>query len=274
MACGLLVSGVMAYADIRRCLLRGAWCQMRVPSSKMRVFCFDRYIFRMKFPTGTGFTYRNLHSFARFPCDSTAFLLRARSVKLMDCFFHNFSSNVPFASGQISRVTNRTRLHPFARSWLYNATAVRGALWWLRKCHIVNYANHQHSPFARRWHDFRQAAARCFKLHFPRYRLVKVSWKSVQPFPRTVVSYFLRTEKKQKNKKTKKNICKTYTYIVPKISTICRNLTKFWQKLSLHSFFRHGVCTHTERTYMTHVCNICVHIWVMYALYMFIYVTV
>jgi len=43
---------------------------------------------------------------------------------------------------------------------------------------------------------------RC-KLHFPRYRLVKVSWKSVQPFPRMVVSYFLRTEKAEK--KTKKN---------------------------------------------------------------------
>ena len=60
----------------------------------------------------------------------------------------------------------RTRLHQFARSLLYNATA-GGALWWLRKSHIVNYAKHQHSPFARRRHDFRQAAARRFKLHFP-----------------------------------------------------------------------------------------------------------
>ena len=59
-----------------------------------------------------------------------------------------------------------TRLHKFARSLLYNATA-GGALWWLRKTHIVNYAKHQHSPFARRRHDFRQAAARRFKLHFP-----------------------------------------------------------------------------------------------------------
>jgi len=58
-----------AYADIRR----GSpvrWCQMRVRSSKMRVFSFDRYIFSMKFPTG--FTCRNLHGFAPFPCDSTA----------------------------------------------------------------------------------------------------------------------------------------------------------------------------------------------------------
>ena len=103
-----------------------------------------------------------------------------------------------------------TRLNPFARLWFYNATAVRGALWWLRESHSVNYANHQHSPFARPRHDFRQAAARRCKLHFPRHRLVKVSWKSVQTFPRTVVSYFLRTEKSKK--KQKKNICKTYTH--------------------------------------------------------------
>ena len=55
--------------DIRRdSLVR--LCQMRVLSSKMRVFSFERYIFRMKFRTG--FTYRNLHGFARFPCDSRA----------------------------------------------------------------------------------------------------------------------------------------------------------------------------------------------------------
>jgi len=36
-------------------------------------FSFDRYTFSMKFPTG--FTYRNLHGFARFPGDSTALLL-------------------------------------------------------------------------------------------------------------------------------------------------------------------------------------------------------
>jgi len=39
-----------------------------------------------------------------------------------------------------------------------------------------------------------------WKLHFPRYRLVKVSWKSVQPFPRTVVSYFVADGKKQNKK--------------------------------------------------------------------------
>jgi len=101
----------------------------------------------------------------------------------------------------------KTRLHPFARSWLYNVTAVRGALWWFRQSHSVNYANHQRSPFARRRHDFRQAAARRFKLHFPRYRLTKVSWKSVQPFPRNGCLIFLTD-----GKKTKKNICKTHTH--------------------------------------------------------------
>jgi len=47
------------------------WCQMRVRSSKMRLFSFDRYIFRSKFPTG--FTYRNLHGLRGFP--ATARLL-------------------------------------------------------------------------------------------------------------------------------------------------------------------------------------------------------
>jgi len=51
------------------------------------------------------------------------------------------------------RSAKETRLNPFARSWFYNATAVRGALWWFRQSHSVNYANHQHSPFARRRHD-------------------------------------------------------------------------------------------------------------------------
>jgi len=68
-----------SYADIRRdSLVR--WCEMRVRSSKMRVFSFDRSIFRMKFPSG--FTYRNLHGFARFPCNSTAFVLLAVAIYL------------------------------------------------------------------------------------------------------------------------------------------------------------------------------------------------
>jgi len=37
------------------------------------IISVDRYIFRMKFPTG--FTYRNLLGFARFPGDSTALVV-------------------------------------------------------------------------------------------------------------------------------------------------------------------------------------------------------
>ena len=53
---------------------------MRARSSKMRVFSFDRYIrfFPMKF--STGFKYRNLHGFARFPGDSTALVLQTAAV--------------------------------------------------------------------------------------------------------------------------------------------------------------------------------------------------
>jgi len=40
----------------------------------------------------------------------------------------------------------------------------------------------------------------------------KVSRKSVQPFPRTVVSYFFCERKKQKKQKTEKNICKNIRY--------------------------------------------------------------
>ena len=43
-------------------------------SSKMRVFSVDRNLPCVKFPTG--FTYRNLHGFARFPGDSTALVIR------------------------------------------------------------------------------------------------------------------------------------------------------------------------------------------------------
>jgi len=46
---------------------------MRVRSTKTREFSLsilDRNIFRTNFPTG--FTYRNLYGFARFPGDSTA----------------------------------------------------------------------------------------------------------------------------------------------------------------------------------------------------------
>ena len=94
----------------------------------------------------------------------------------------------------------QTRLNPFARSLLYKATAMHGAS---GDCARVIAKLRKSSTFT-----IRQAAARRCKLHFPRHLLIKVSWKSVQPFPRTVVSYFFADGKKQK---TKKNICKTYT---------------------------------------------------------------
>jgi len=46
-------------------------------------FLCDRKIFCMKFPTG--FTYQNLHSFARFPGDSTAVVNTASIVAAEKC---------------------------------------------------------------------------------------------------------------------------------------------------------------------------------------------
>jgi len=87
-----------------------------------------------------------------------------------------------------------TRLNPFARSWFYNATAVRGALWWLRQSHSVNYANHQHSPFARRRHDVANSV-------FP-----GIIWKIRSAVPENGCLIFFadgkKTKKKQKQKKT------------------------------------------------------------------------
>jgi len=113
--------------------------------------------------------------------------------------------------------SSTTRLHQFARSLLYNATA-SGTLWWFRKSHSINYANHQHLPFARRRHDFRQAAARRFKLHFSPI----VWWKFHEnPFSysRERLSHSFGGRKKNKKtkknkKKTKKN-CKTYMHPPP-----------------------------------------------------------
>jgi len=49
---------------------------MRVQSSKMQVFSVDRNIFHVKF--STGFTYRTLHGFARFPGDSMALVVKSK----------------------------------------------------------------------------------------------------------------------------------------------------------------------------------------------------
>ena len=59
----------------------------------------------------------------------------------------------------------------------------------------------------------RQVAARRFKLHSPPYRLVKVSWKSARPFPRTVVSYYVADGIKSDDDDDKKTDSKTYTHL-------------------------------------------------------------
>jgi len=96
-----------------------------------------------------------------------------------------------------------TRLHQFARSLLYNATA-GGALWWLRKSHIVNYAKHQHSP----------GGGMTFQTAFP-----IVWWKFHEnPFSRSrerVSHSFGGQKRKTKKTKNKKNNCKTYTHPPP-----------------------------------------------------------
>jgi len=105
----------------------------------------------------------------------------------------------------------KTRLNPFARSWFYNATAVRGALRWLRQSHNVNYANHQHSPgggttFARRRHDVANSI-------FPGI----VWWKFHQnPFSRSRerLSHIFcgRKKNKKKQRKQKKHTVKHIRY--------------------------------------------------------------
>ena len=77
-----------------------------------------------------------------------------------------------------------------------------------QQSHSVNYAN-QHSPFARRRHDFRQAAARRFKLHSP-LSFGKSFMKIRSAVPENGCFIFLRKEKKQK--KTKKTSVKHIRY--------------------------------------------------------------
>jgi len=128
-------------------------------------------------------------------------------------------------------VLQNTRLHPFARSRLYNATAMRSALWWVRQSHsvnyvapsgdcervIVNYANHQHSPFARRRHDVSD------------YIPPIVWWKFHEnPFSRSRerLSHSFggreKNKKKQQQKQKKRNNCKTYTHPPPTGRRLCK----------------------------------------------------
>jgi len=134
------------------------------------------------------------------------------------CLIHNIYNTVLFHFWLISpyvtcvwwmAITKTTRLNAFACSCLFNATTVAA------QC----YSQHTNSDsLVRRHHQSAQCVVfstkkligglapilvrRC-KLHFPRYRLVKVSWKSVQPFPRSVVWYFCDGRKKNKKKYVK-----------------------------------------------------------------------
>jgi len=80
---------------------------------------------------------------------------------------------------------------------------LRGALWWLGKSHIVNYAKHQHSPgggttFAERRHDVSN------------YIPPIVRWKFYEnPFSRS------RERLSHSFGGRKENICKTYTHPPP-----------------------------------------------------------
>jgi len=99
-----------SYVDIRRgSLLR--WCQMRVQSSKIRVFSFA---ISSVWSSPTGFTYQNLHGFARFPGNSMA--LVDESVQLVVFSYplaHSFC--LPFfffyQSGQTFLAETKTVCH-------------------------------------------------------------------------------------------------------------------------------------------------------------------
>jgi len=89
-----------------------------------------------------------------------------------------------------------TRLNAFARSWFYNATGV-----------AVQYRTsiNQHERIL----SHSPGGGTTFQTPFSRYRLVKVSRKSVQPFPKTVVWYFCGGRKKNEKQKAIKKQKKT-----------------------------------------------------------------
>jgi len=113
-----------------------------------------------------------------------------------------------------------TFIHSFARSWFYNATAVRGALWWLRQNHSVNYANHQHwrhsdfsvfSPQKIIWGLAPILVRRC-QLHSPlSFDKSFMKIRSAVPENGCLIFFDGRKKNKKKQKKQKKT-CKTYTH--------------------------------------------------------------
>ena len=123
--------------------------------------------------------------------------------------------------------TTRTRLNAFTPSCLFNATAVQ-----YRTSINQHKLTLSHSP----------GGGTTLQTPFSRYRLVKVSWKSVQPFPRTVVSYFFADGKNKKNKKQKtKKICETYT--LPPYRRLRKKCENKLLRSFVHCDVNHCFCT-------------------------------
>ena len=103
---------------------------MRVWLSKMQVFSFYCYIFHMKFPTG--FTYRSLHGFARFPGDSTALVLSFASwLPMYSWPFHD----VPELSAVLAKILTDIllllQLHVYVLLCIQLLQCDDCWLWWL-----------------------------------------------------------------------------------------------------------------------------------------------
>jgi len=96
---------------------------------------------------------------------------------------------VPRSTSQ-TEILQSTRLNPFAGSWFYNATAVRGALWWFRQS---QRKLRRSSTFARRRHDVSNS---CFPVLFGK-SFMKI--RSAVPENGCLIVL------------DGKNICKTYT---------------------------------------------------------------
>ena len=75
---------------------------------------FDGYVFRMKFPTG--FTYRNLLGFARFPGDSTALVVISTYCRSSQQ--HNRLFIAPWAQPRWPYAIFTTVYNPLAARWL------------------------------------------------------------------------------------------------------------------------------------------------------------
>ena len=122
-----------------------------------RVF---RYTYSMTYSSGFVIIIPDKTTISRHQMDTrlTRFVLDTRLVLETRLILEQVTKTPPACNGDPASIWDpacirsftvnqiSTRLNAFARSWFYNGTAVRGALWWLRQSHSVNYANDQHSP--------------------------------------------------------------------------------------------------------------------------------